>query len=178
MNLRNMLILTVLGLLVLGFLWVDGFITQSGWASLINGEWKLQATSWQMLKFSWPVLMLGFLIGCLMSVFVMVYLYAFANRKDNEKKEDEFRAVINSERLKAQQAYSLAEKSFYEDREALRAREFEVEAMLSENKALMSGLEYRTQEAEKAAFKAKTKLERATFTLRKLKAKQKKVSQC
>lgn len=179
MNFRTFLIITLLAVLSFAGYWL--YINVPSY-TLVNqpqgGDFQIQATGWEIFWKGWFFTIPSAFLAITFSLIFLVWLYIKADEADHEKeiaRMTDMKAVAEE---KAKTARDDAEKSLNAHREAVREQERQLEDREKRLARLESDIVKRIQaaedravEAEKAAYKAKTKQERATFTLRKLKAK-------
>lgn len=178
MNWRTILMLALLVALGAGAWWLNGFMETQGWVVVENQKWVIAGTGWETLQHAWPIAIIGMLIGGGVLYALLGYLYLTATEADHENEIARINAQKALSDEKAKKAQIRADESIKADREALRAQKRKLQEQEDRLKRLeaeavkrVQAAEDRATEAEKAAHKAKTKQERATFTLRKLKAK-------
>lgn len=128
MNFRIVLILISLTLLVTGGIILDEIMTTQAWASHNdNGQqWHIDASGWEMLLYAWPVALGGALIGGVMILFVLGYLYTQAEDEDHQKEIERLSQDKERAQKRANNAEKQANAAFTQKYNEIEARETEL----------------------------------------------------
>lgn len=119
MNWRNTLTFTLFFILIFGAWWLDSVMENQAWATFQNGKWVLSGTGWETLKFAWPVVVAGLLIGSVITFFFTSYLYQIAKDLDHQSEIARISALKALSDEKAETATSKANDLLKVDRDAL-----------------------------------------------------------
>lgn len=178
MKWRVSLLLVVFAGLGAGYWWINGVMATQGWAEIIDGKWRINASGWETLKYAWPVTIVGLLIGGAIAFLFIIYCLAEATDADHQDEIDIIKAHKAASDEDAAQAQNRADRFIKSEQEKLRIYEKklkEKEERLKSHEAevvrRIQSAEKRANDAEKKMAFANTKKERATYALSKYKRK-------
>ena len=178
MNWKLFLFIMVLLLIITVGYWINNKLAHQALVIFENGRWIIQAQSWEILTFTWPINVLVMLCSSVMTFLIFNKANFYVEKIKNKVELQEMKNQVIAEQKKAQEAEVIARAIFADDERELRRKEMalfkrENELISFEHMAeqQMKAADARVAQAEREVRQAKIKQERATFTLRRLKAK-------